>query len=49
MRMSYFGDSTLDLREWMLENGIDIALTQKPEDHFGFNGDDGGMGCRNTP
>lgn len=23
-----FGNSTLDLREWMLENGIDIALTQ---------------------
>lgn len=32
-----FGDSTLDLREWMLENGIDIALTQnEPEDHFGL-------------
>ncbi|HEK1099105.1 TPA: molybdopterin-dependent oxidoreductase [Proteus mirabilis] len=27
----------LDLREWMLENGIDIALTQnEPEDHFGL-------------
>lgn len=24
-----FGDSTLDLREWMLENGIDIALDSK--------------------
>ncbi|QAV24673.1 Tat proofreading chaperone DmsD [Proteus hauseri] len=32
-----FGNSTLDLREWMLENGIDIALTQnEPEDHFGL-------------
>lgn len=32
-----FGDSTLDLREWMLEKGIDIALTQnEPEDHFGL-------------
>lgn len=32
-----FGNSTLDLREWMLENGIDIALTQnEPEDHIGL-------------
>ncbi|OAT39241.1 Tat proofreading chaperone DmsD [Proteus myxofaciens] len=32
-----FGNSTLDLREWMLEHGIDIALTQnEPEDHFGL-------------
>ncbi len=32
-----FGGSTLQLREWMKENHIDIHLTQnEPEDHFGL-------------
>ncbi len=32
-----FGDSTLALREWMLQNGIEPNLTQaEPEDHFGL-------------
>lgn len=32
-----FGDSTLQLREWMQHNHIDIRLTQnEPEDHFGL-------------
>ncbi|EMI5492714.1 Tat proofreading chaperone DmsD [Providencia stuartii] len=32
-----FGDSTLQLREWMQHNHIDICLTQnEPEDHFGL-------------
>lgn len=32
-----FGDSTLQLREWMQHNQIDICLTQnEPEDHFGL-------------
>lgn len=32
-----FGESTLQLREWMQANQIDIHLTQnEPEDHFGL-------------
>ncbi|AMG67280.1 Tat proofreading chaperone DmsD [Providencia stuartii] len=32
-----FGESTLQLREWMQHNQIDICLTQnEPEDHFGL-------------
>ncbi|SUC34022.1 Twin-arginine leader-binding protein DmsD [Providencia rustigianii] len=32
-----FGESTLQLREWMQRNKIDIQLTQnEPEDHFGL-------------
>ena len=31
-----FGDSTLALRQWMRDNGIQFALQQnEPEDHFG--------------
>ena len=31
-----FGDSTLALRQWMRDNGIQFAMQQnEPEDHFG--------------